>query len=1456
MKFKGLLLIFIILLITLVSISSVCAYDSSEIDNSQLLSDDSSLDVQSNFHDNNLTGGNVIVVGDIADDDEPIDEMTTHVIKNAIDSANPGDTILITGKAYQHVHLMVDKPLTIKSVIGTTMTPCTSTAYSGHVGIFYFTSKASGSVLEGFTLSDQSMYGEEDDYSVLLRGASNVEIRNCSINTKNMADSIRLENAKNVLIENVTLFNSINGVNIVNSENVTVRNSTIRNNENGVTIAKSTQILITEDNFYSNKLAGVNVREGSSYVTVLGNNLTDNKFSGVNLTSSEYMYILSNYLATNKFGVYVNCNITKIVINGNFFNQNTFNDIYDDYRVRNLVGPGGEKLQEVNNNYMIGIGERPVYHEIFKDVGKNMGEYTYDALNDVYIYVGANKGDYSKVKDGVFLGYIFAINEYVACPSIYYSWKPNSDKPNLWYDGNYLLSLSNITQDKKGTYSISLVNEKGEIASDLSSLPVTFYLNKNNTESTPQEGDIYKIVMMKNGTATVKFSMEDFKESGNVVMATVPSPYAALKTEYYKTFNVDDSDIPGEISNTTITVNDLTTYPSSNEYLTATLTDVTGKAISNAVLTFSINSKSSNVTTDDNGQAKIKIYEKEGNYVVNVVYNGDEDYAASSAQAKVTVKKESTKIIASNVNMIPKMAENYVITLKDGNGKAIANQKITIKVNGKTYNKKTNNKGQVTLKLKFTKEKSYKVNINFAGNNQYKASKKTCTIKVKYSSKTAKLTVPKVTIPPKTSKTYTVTLKNADGKGIAKQKLTVKVNGKTYNKKTNNKGQVSIKVKFSKLKTYKVKAVYKGSKIYKKTSATGSIKVAKTATKLTAPKVSVTPKTTHAYTVTLKTSAGKALSKQKVIVKVNSKTYTKTTNSKGQITLNLNFATEKTYPVTVNYKGTAVYKASKASGSIVVAKRATTLVSYNKTFSKDSDQNFIVTIKDSNNNLLSNQLITLTFNNQSVDQLSDANGQVKVNLSSQNVTSFDVISVFKGNDQYTASSAINHVNISDKANVVYVDKDLPNDEIQSILDSCEENDNVELLGDSYTNIALNVNKGLNIYSLVGTAVIGRGNSPVFRVSADNVTIFNMAIISKENDGILIENSNNVNILNNVISNDLNQSKINDYLESTIPLPGYGVSIYNSNYINVLNNVIHSFESGIYAENSTDLIIRGNTLKENNYGIKYGFGVSDTVITENVIFNQTGLYTNLVPEGPRGYGIFLNNSAVNVNITKNNITWNHLGISIDCNYSTGIRVTSNLITDSVLEGMRFNAGYDLAVNATEPVVTDNAIYRNARGPSMMILGEMSANPDGIYGPGQWNESLKLKIDPNWYGKNNLTTWDNDTGAVGYGTMCPRISTTTIAFDDVVCTAPGNYSLTFYKNGTIASNLPVFDLFATLNNKTEVHFYVVDGVATFAFEKEDFNATSNVIDISIGSLSDEYRIFKTIFTYDVPDSEIPV
>ena len=95
------------------------------------------------------------------------------------------------------------------------------------------------------------------------------------------------------------------------------------------------------------------------------------------------------------------------------------------------------------------------------------------------------------------------------------------------------------------------------------------------------------------------------------------------------------------------------------------------------------------------------------------------------------------------------------------------------------------------------------------------------------------------------------------------------------------------------------------------------------------------------------------------------------------------------------------------------------------------------------------------------------------------------------------------------------------------------------------------------------------------------------------------------------------------------MPGYGIASYNSSNLNIVNNSISFFESGFFGERSTNIEIANNTFSKNNYGIKYGFGVANTKINANNITQNIGLYIMTVPEGPNGYGIFLNNSAVNV-----------------------------------------------------------------------------------------------------------------------------------------------------------------------------------------------------------------------------------
>ena len=1464
MKFHKTLWLLSFLVIAMICMSSVAASEGNIDGNLTSDSSDTNLQADNNMvcletvNENNsvLSSPQTIIVEEIEDDHN---EMSQPTIQKAIDSANAGDTIIVEGKSYVHCHFIINKKLTIKSNVGTTMEVCSSTQGSGYKGIFYISPSASGTVIEGFTINN-NVYNE-NDYGILVK-ANDVEIRNCRINHIGYSDAIRIENAKNCLVENVTTLNANNAISIKNSQNVNVRSSNLKNSKNGINVVDSSSTTISGNNISNNNVAGVSFSGAGKYLTVSQNNITENK-NGIRLTSSDNVYILSNYIAFNTDnGVYVDYNITKIEIKGNFFNQNQLWEVFNDFHVKNLNDisiKDANNLEIINNNYMINYGgygsgdrDRPVWTQVY-EYKPSIGDYNYDAANDVYVYVGEGNGQYYGHQGIMYLGYVFEINEFVSCPNIYYSPK------NVWSkSGNYELQLSEITQVKKGIYSISIVDANGNVATDISSVPVTFYLNKVGKSATPQEGEVYKTVMMKNGTATVRFYMDEFNASGNVITAVFPTPGTNIDDKVSKTLTVGDANIPGIPSNTSISVSNLNTYPNSNQVIVATLLEQNRNPVVGETLIFKINSKTYNVATDGNGKAQIKIsVSKEGIYTLSVTYAGDGgiDYYGSDAQAKVVVKKQATKIISSNLNMIPKMAEYYSITLMDADGNPLANQKVTFNVNGKKYTKTTNSKGIAKVKLKFNKnKKTYKITISYKGNDKYKAVSKTNKLIVKYSSKKAKLTTPTVTIPPKTAKYYTVSLKDANGKAISKQKVVVKVNGKKYTKKTNSKGQIKIKVKFSKLKTYKVKATYKGSKIYKKASSSGKIKVAKTTTKITAPTVSMLPKESKTYTITLK-AGSKALSKQKLTVKVDGKTYTKTTDSKGQVSLNVNFAKENTYNVDVSYKGTGTYKASKATGKVVVSRLATQITSYDRTFAKDAQRDYQITLKDSSGNVLAGQSIIFNVNGTSYAKTTDSKGNAFITLDNTLEGSFDVITIFEGSDQYKATSNTNKITISDKLNTVFVDGDLPNSEIQNILNQAPIASNVEFLGGSYSDVSLLIDKSLNVYSSDSTILNAKANLPAFIISADNVNVTGFSINGNSGDAVVIDGANGVNIANNVISNVLDESKLADYNAGTVNMPGYGISITKASNVILSKNNIKSFESAIFAQDSSSLVIDNNTLRENNYGIKYGFGVANTEITNNEIFNQIGLYIMTVPEGPSGYGIFLNNSAVNVTINHNHIYANHLGISLDANYSTGIVITQNTITDNVLEGMRFNAGYDLAENAIAPHVTDNAIYRNARGPSMMILGEMSANPFGIYGGGLLDPSQKLQLEPNWYGTNNLVTWDNDTGVVGYGTMCPRINTTNIEFN-MTYNSPGNYSIMFYKNGVFDSSLPVFDMYATLNNVTEVNFYVINGKGTFTFDSGDYAAENNEIDISIGSLiNSTSRTFKVTYAYKVPNSEIP-
>lgn len=162
--------------------------------------------------------------------------------------------------------------------------------------------------------------------------------------------------------------------------------------------------------------------------------------------------------------------------------------------------------------------------------------------------------------------------------------------------------------------------------------------------------------------------------------------------------------------------------------------------------------------------------------------------------------------------------------LKDANGNAIANAKVTVTLNGAKKVLTTNDKGQVSHAISSTlAPKTYTAQISFDGDSNHIKSTAKTTVVVKKA--TPKMTAKSVTFKVKTkTKKYSITLKDNAGKVMKKVKVTIKVNGKTYSAVTDNYGKTTFKItKLTKKGKFTATIKYAGSKYFN--ALTKSVKI-------------------------------------------------------------------------------------------------------------------------------------------------------------------------------------------------------------------------------------------------------------------------------------------------------------------------------------------------------------------------------------------------------------------------------------------------------------------------------------------------------------------------------------------------------------------------------------------------------------------------------------------------------
>ena len=257
---------------------------------------------------------------------------------------------------------------------------------------------------------------------------------------------------------------------------------------------------------------------------------------------------------------------------------------------------------------------------------------------------------------------------------------------------------------------------------------------------------------------------------------------------------------------------------STNGTIEVTLTDGDGKEIYNETVILSLNNVNYTAKTDSNGIASFEFTADYGVNTATFIYDARSYLENSNTTAKINVAKKSTVVTASAKSVYVQDISkglSYQITLKDASGKALAGKEIVVSFNGATYKANTNNNGIATVNLKASKTGSLKATIKFAGDDTYKASSTTKTIKV--SKEAVKITATKKTFKVKKSKKYTIVLKSKSNKAIAKVKVTIKVNGKTYTAKTSSKGKATFSLsKLTKKGKYTATITFAGNTYYSK----------------------------------------------------------------------------------------------------------------------------------------------------------------------------------------------------------------------------------------------------------------------------------------------------------------------------------------------------------------------------------------------------------------------------------------------------------------------------------------------------------------------------------------------------------------------------------------------------------------------------------------------------------------
>ena len=551
--------------------------------------------------------------------------------------------------------------------------------------------------------------------------------------------------------------------------------------------------------------------------------------------------------------------------------------------------------------------------------------------------------------------------------------------------GNVIVTINNKN------YSVVVINGKGNVSAD--KLPAGLY----NFSATWAGNDNYNGTNISGGfkinkiDSTIAINVEDIKvgenatiivnldsdATGNVTITLDNQNYTVainegqtikviggLKAGTYDVFvkYIGDNNYNSAQNTTKFTVLKISDYnmdvtvPEFKEGVNSTVgVDLPKDAEGTVTVEIEGKKYTANII---NGTAKVNIPGLGvGDYNITTTYSGDAKYVSMTKKGNITViPNMDVNLYVDDVVMIYHDGTRLVAKLTDYQGRPIVNDIIYFTINGKTYAKTTDDNGTVYMRLNLD-SKVYTATVSYNESEVYSKISKNVTVTINPTVISEDL----VKMYQNDTRFY-VKFTDSTGKALTKTTVKFNIHGVFYTKKTDKDGVADLGIMLRPgeyiLTAYNpVTGEEKGFNITVK-----SLIVQSDLTKyyLNASK----------FQATIYDKNGSLAVGKNVTFNINGVFYTKTTDSKGVVSLAINLRPGE-YIITTMYEGLAV------GNNIVVLP---TLVTRDLNMTYGDGSNFTAQTLDGQGKPLANQNVTFNINGVFYNKITDDNGVASLTM--------------------------------------------------------------------------------------------------------------------------------------------------------------------------------------------------------------------------------------------------------------------------------------------------------------------------------------------------------------------------------------------------------------------------------------------------------------------------------------------